>query len=333
MEPALKSSSISNSEKRLPAAFFLALAGIVLIETGLWVAYQSSATRYGGESSNWIHVKRIEKKQIDFASPVVILGDSTALPQSERWNQLGVVNLSIKVWDTMAGQYFILKKYLESGAHPKLCVLLTTDYFWEEDMRTPLALDKARGSFFRPLGSWSNALDLAFWAGRPDLAREMLVEGILPSKRFKGPISNWLDRLGVFHLEVRKANLWEEDARPMTPSERVAHTVRRTPIQLASLSVHYFNEINRLCQHHGIRLVVLESSISVSKKEEEALYQEYAKNLAQFLGKYDVPYLNRRFVFPDRAFGDDRVHLVGNLMWARFADAVFAEITPFLKRN
>ena len=114
------------------------------------------------------------------------------------WLFSGGLSLSARLFTTMAGKYFILKKYLENGGRPKVCVFLSADYFLEEELTGPDNVAGAKSSLFRPLGSWSNIFDLTFRAKRPDMAKDMLLEGILPSKRLKGPISNWLERLRVY---------------------------------------------------------------------------------------------------------------------------------------
>ena len=142
---------------------------------------------------------------------------------------------------------------------------------------------------------------------------------------------NWVGRLGLHQTEVIRSTGRDGGIREDEPrDERMTQEIRTQPVQISPLTLYYFKEIRRLCREHGIRLVVLESNVSETRFKSETSYEIYSAEVSRFLHSLGVPYLQRKFVFPDEAFGRDGVHLKDPAARQRYAHEFLATLAPYL---
>ncbi|MFC1488280.1 hypothetical protein ACFL6B_00375 [Thermodesulfobacteriota bacterium] len=299
----------SSAKKKVPHAFIITLLLILVVETGLGILYHFKLLRSGIDVT-WEQIDKIENMRFDSLNEVVIIGDSKVANLANLESPPRTINLSTNLWTTMAGQYFLLKRFYAQGAKPKLCVLIFDNNIWTNDMRTTKEYSKAIRYFFRPLASINNMIDLLFKAKRPDLAWHMFIQGIIPSMRLKDQIFMLSGKLKVALL----SDIWmNRGINKATKEENIKQFIRTEPADLAPLAKYNFEKICELCRSNNTKLLVLESYIPESKLKSELKHLEMVKGLKDIMQRQkDVVqvYITRRFVYPNEAFGGDGFHLI-----------------------
>jgi len=318
---------------KTPKALTAACAVILFIEIALAGFDQSQPDFYGGTAVTWRFVKQLEAKTMDLSPEVILMGDSTAGVLDRKLKGSGINDLALKIWDGMPAQFFLLKRYIQAGGRPKVCMLMTDLRVWDVDMRTALDHAKAADSFFRPLGNWANSADLLWSAQRPDLAWAMLKESFLPSRRFKIPLAGLLARAGIYPSEIVEKDPFADEKGDIAQFEvwkkRMTERADREDSR-ETLAEYYFKRIAGLCRQHNIQLVVYHCPIYEDRKKEVFQYERRMRRIREFLKKEGIPFREDSFIYPKAAFDSVGSHVQAEPELSSFAEAILRQSREWL---
>lgn len=307
------------SRPGVPAGFLGMFGLIIVIEAcvGRWHSLESLDVSYDW----WLTNQRATRE----SAPVDVLcfGDSQMKLDAQPKVIEPILDRSVLNLSVIAGEapstYFLLRRALGSGARPKAILV---DYFLPLLTGT-LGMNHDRWPMVL---TFSEAADLAWNAGEPDVLAHWVARRALPSYTFRAPIRHWL---GIERIPNnpyddgpilarnsainRGAIAGQEN--PSFPDDPSLLPIGERPLRFGCSSVHarYLRKFLALADRHGIPVFYMLYPCSPNwqrgstEEDPEGRYEQAIRNeVTPYAG---VQVIDGRFTGYGREFFFDKSHL------------------------
>jgi len=270
------------SFRKIPKGFMVFLAIIILGET-LLVFFFSSNGIYEYGNGVMDVIEDIDKGTFAGAK-VCIIGGSVATQAANELkvkHYYSVAALSSNIGIGMAGHYYTLKYYLESGSRPKFCFLMLYPQAWSVKLPNGFTMH----GFLRPFGTLENVCDLILTPLKPSLALRMLYFGVLPSSHYKILLRGYIEErfsnmLSYFSPKNLNLNLKPPEKKLIDWKKKKELSKERkfTPSKTSEI---YFPKIAEICKANKIKLFVIIPALAEADVSENEIreFNNYLESL------------------------------------------------------